>query len=118
MGGVVDAPQTLRVDVAVDLRRRERAVAEQLLNRAKIRAAFEQMRCERVAQPVWVRSDAPQRAGVEPPSARREEQRVVRARRERGPRLVEIARHPVRGFFAERDDAFLATFAVAYMNVL
>ena len=49
MRPVVDATQALRVDVAVHLRRRQRAVAQQLLNRPQISAAFEQVRGERVA---------------------------------------------------------------------
>ena len=51
---VVDAPQPARVDVAVDLRRRERGVPEQLLDRAQVGAAFEQVRRVRVPEPVRV----------------------------------------------------------------
>ena len=57
MRAVVDPAQALAVDVAVDLRRRERAVAEQLLDHAQVGAALEQVRRERVAQPVRVRAD-------------------------------------------------------------
>src|SRR5262245_48186623 len=38
---VVDAAQAARVDMAVHLRRRERAVAQQLLDRAQVGAALE-----------------------------------------------------------------------------
>jgi hypothetical protein len=43
MRTVVDAPQVAGVDVAVDLCRRERAVAEELLDRAQVGSSFEQM---------------------------------------------------------------------------
>src|SRR6185437_14824653 len=76
---VVDAAQMTRVDVAVDLRRGERAVAEQLLDRAEIRSAVEQVGGECVPQPVRVRDDAAQRARVEASAASGEKQGVVRA---------------------------------------
>ena len=76
---VVDAAQALAVDVAVDLRRRERGVAEQLLDRPQVGAALEQVRRECVAQPVRMRRDPPQRARVEPAAAHREEERVLGA---------------------------------------
>ena len=82
MRAVVDLAQAARVDVAVHLRRRERAVAEQLLDRAQVGAALEQVRRERVPQPVRVRKQAAQRARVEPAAARREEERVLGAARE------------------------------------
>ena len=59
-----------------------------------------------------------QRARVEPPSADGDEQRVVRAGGERGPRLVQVARHPVRRLLAERHDALLAALAVAHVDEL
>ena len=79
MGAVVDLPQSLGVDVAVHLRRRERGVAEQLLDRAQVGAALEQVRRERVAQAVRVGDEPAQRRGVEPAAARREEERVLGA---------------------------------------
>ena len=51
---VVDAAEAARVDVAVDLRRRERGVPEQLLDRAQVGAALEQVRGVRVPEPVRV----------------------------------------------------------------
>src|SRR4051794_18876834 len=48
VGPVVDAPQPAAVHVAVDLRRRERAVPEQLLDRPQVGAALEHVRRERV----------------------------------------------------------------------
>ena len=54
MRAVVDAPRPLRVDMAVDLGSRERRVPEQLLDRAQVGAAFEQVGRVRVAQPVGV----------------------------------------------------------------
>ena len=84
-----------RVHVAVDLRRRERAVAEQLLDHAQVGAALEQVRGEGVPEAVRVREQAAERARVEPPAARREEQRVLGAARELGPRVAEVPREPV-----------------------
>ena len=84
MGAVVDAAEALRVDVAVDLRRRERAVAEELLDRAQVGAALEQVRRERVPQAVRVREHAAQRRGVEPAAARGEEERVLAPRASAG----------------------------------
>src|SRR5581483_3398172 len=69
MGVVIDAPEALRVDVAVHLRGRERAVAEELLNRAQVRSALEQVRGERVTEPVRVWHETPQRGGVEAAAA-------------------------------------------------
>ena len=56
MAFAVDLEQLRRVDVRVALRRAEARVAEQLLNRAQVRAALQQVRRERVAQ--RVRADA------------------------------------------------------------
>ena len=50
------------VDVRVALRRRQLHVPEQLLNRAQVGAALQQVRRERVAQ--RVRTDAEARAAV------------------------------------------------------
>ena len=50
MGTVVDLSQAPAVDVAVDLRRRERAVAKQLLDDAQVGAALEQVCGERVTE--------------------------------------------------------------------
>ena len=80
VGAVVDLAEALAVDVAVDLRRRERRVAEQLLDRAQVGAALEQVRRERVPQPVRMRRDPSQRARVEAAAAHREEERVLGAR--------------------------------------
>src|SRR6188472_2997761 len=74
---VVDAPQPPCVDVAVDLRRRERGVAEELLDRPKIDAAFEEVRGVRVAQPVRVGEEPTQDARVEPAAAHGEEERIA-----------------------------------------
>ena len=52
---IVDAAQPATVHVAVDLRRRERAVPEQLLDHAQVGAALEEVRGERVTQAVRVR---------------------------------------------------------------
>src|SRR5262249_21996269 len=52
VGAAVDLEQPLGVDGGVDLRGRERRVAKQLLDRAQIAAAGEEMRGEGVAQGV------------------------------------------------------------------
>ena len=100
---VVDLAQALGVDVAVHLGRRERRVAQQLLDRPQVGAALEQVRRERVAQAVRVRDEPAQRRGVQAAAVRREEQRVVRAAGELGPRVAEIPRDEERGLLAERD---------------
>ena len=79
VGAVVDLAQAPGVDVAVDLGRRQRAVAEQLLDRAEVGAALEQVRGEGVSEAVRVRRDSAKRARVEAPARDREEERVVRA---------------------------------------
>ena len=86
---VVHAPQAARVDVAVDLRRRERRVAEQLLDRAQVGAALEQVGRVRVPEAVRVRQQPAEDARVEPPPADRDEQRVARAARERRPPVAQ-----------------------------
>src|SRR5207249_5137924 len=103
MGSVVHAAEALRVDVRVDLRGRERAVAEELLDRPEVGAALEQMGRERVAETVWVRAEPAERARVEPPSARGEEERVRGAGGELRSRVAEITREPGRRLLAERD---------------
>ena len=47
---VVDAAEAPRVDVAVDLRRRERRMAEKLLDRAQVGAALQEVRRVRMAE--------------------------------------------------------------------
>src|SRR5262249_32335552 len=88
VGGVVHAHELVGAHVGVALRRRQAAVAEELLDHAEIGAGVEQMRRERVAQ--RVRAHAPadpgrggarphdrvQRAHAEPPAARVREQRA------------------------------------------
>ena len=58
MRPVVDATEATAVDVRIDLRGRERAVAEQLLDRPQIGAALQQVGCERVPQAVRMRQEA------------------------------------------------------------
>ena len=65
---VVDTAEALRVDVAVDLRRRQGRVAEQLLDHAQVGAALEQVRRERVTQAMRVRGS--RRRSVEVSSRR------------------------------------------------
>ena len=117
MGGVVDAAEPARVDVAVDLRGRERRVPEQLLDRPQIGSALEQMGRERVPQPVRVGEKAAERARVEPPAARGEKECVVRPAGELRSRIAQVPRDDVGCLLAERDDPLLAALA-AHAHVL
>ena len=55
MRSVVDTAEAFSVHVAVDLRRRERRVSEELLDRAEVGASFEEMSGKRVSEAVWMR---------------------------------------------------------------
>ena len=92
-------------------------MAEQLLDRAQVGAAFEQVRREGVAQPVRMWEQPAQRARVESPPPGGEEERVVRAARQLRTRLAQIAGDDVRSLFAERHDPLLAALA-AHAHVL
>src|SRR5439155_9871161 len=111
MGLVVDLPQARRIDVAVHLRRRERAVPEQLLDRAQVGAALEEMRRERVPETVWVREESPERARVETAAAGGEEERVLGPARELRTRLPQVDGDAVRRLLAERHDPLLVALA-------
>ena len=93
-------------------------MAEQLLDRAHVGAALEQVRRERVPEAVRVRDEPPQRRGVQPPPAGREEERVLGAARELRARLVQVARDEVRRLLAERHDAVLRALAAAHVDEL
>src|SRR4249919_1962341 len=67
MGGSVRVAQAGRIDASVDLRGRDRGVAEQLLDRAQVGAALEQVRGEAVSQ--GVRGDATGERGLADPEA-------------------------------------------------
>ena len=86
-------------------------MSEQLLDRPQVGPALEQVRGEGVSQPVRVRNEPAQCARVEPPAAGGEEERVLRAARELGPAVAQIAREPVRRLLPERDDAVLRALA-------
>src|SRR5439155_2714584 len=111
MRAVVDPAKALPVHVAVHLRGRQGTVAEQLLDRPQVGAAFEQMRRERVAEAMRMREDPPYGRGVEAAPSRGDEQRVLGAARELRPRLVQIPRETVGRLLAERDDPFLASLS-------
>src|SRR5204863_1299009 len=111
MGAVVHAAQTFRVHVAVHLRGRQRAVAEQLLNRSQVSATLEQVSRERVTETVGMREDASHRGGVESPTARRDEQRVLGAAGQRRSRVLQVARDAKRRLLPERDDPLLIALA-------
>src|ERR1700716_1164439 len=97
---VVDAAQAAAVYMAVQLRRRERTVAEEILDRAQVGAALQQVSCKRMAQAVRMREHAPQRRRVEATPTRREEERVLRARSQLRARFVEVLRHEVAGLLS------------------
>ena len=79
MRSVVDAAQASGVDVAVHLRRRQRAVSKEVLNRSQVGAALQQVRGEGVSESMGMGEDAPQRGRVEPAAAGGEEQRILGA---------------------------------------
>ena len=93
-------------------------MAEELLDRPEVGAALEQMRRERVAQPVRVRHQPAERARVEPPAADGEEQRVLGAAGERRARVAQVPRDPERRLLAERHHALLAALAAADVDEL
>src|SRR5215218_6401654 len=104
--------------MAVDLRGRERAVAEQFLDDAEIGPALDEVSGERVAEAVRVGEEPPQGARVEPAAPHREKQRYLGSTNEAGPPLAEIERKPVRCLLSERDDALLAALAPHVQRLL
>src|SRR5256886_13509862 len=96
----------------VDLGGRQRAVAEQFLDRAQVGPALEQVGGEGVTQPVRVRKQPSERARVQAPAPGGEEQRVFGSAGQLGACLPKVARHPVTGLLAERDVALLAALAL------
>jgi aminopeptidase len=92
-------------------------VAEELLDRAEVGAALEQVRRERMPQAVWVGEYAAQRRRVQATAAHREEQGVLGAASQRRARVAEVAREPQRSLLPERHDTLLAALA-ADMYVL
>src|SRR5262245_66305816 len=93
--------------MTVHLRRRERAVAQKLLDHAQVGSALEQVRSERVAEPGRMRDETPEGARVEAAAARREEDGVCGHPRETGARLTQVACQPVRRLLSEGQHAFL-----------
>jgi hypothetical protein len=85
MGSVIDLAEATGVDVAVSLGRGQRAVAEKLLDHAQVGAPLEKVRREGMPEPVGMGEEATDRARVEPPASRREEQGVFGAPHELGP---------------------------------
>ena len=117
MGAVVDAPQPAGVDVAVDLRRRERRVAEELLDRPQVGTALEQMRCVCVPQPVRVRDEPSQHARVEPAAADRDEEGITGAAHEPRAAVSKPGAQAPDGLLAERHEPFLPSLA-AHVDLL
>src|SRR5215207_5678609 len=69
-------------------------------------------------QSMGVADEPAQRAGVEPAAACAEEERVLRAARELGTGLADVARQPVRRLLTERHGAFLAALAADVHELL
>ncbi len=86
-------------------------MAEQLLDGAQVGSAVEQVRGERVPQPVRVGDDPAQGARVEAAPAHGQEECVVCSLRQVRPRLAQVAAEPKRRLLAERHDALLAALA-------
>ena len=86
-------------------------MAEELLNDAKVSTTLEQVSGERVAEPMGMAEEPPDRARVEPAPSCGEEDGVVRARRELRPTGPEIARELQRSLLSERDDTLLPALA-------
>src|SRR5438045_9796678 len=93
-------------------------MAEQFLDRAQVLAALEQVRRERMAQPMRVRCKSPQRRRIEPASADGEEERVLGAAGELRATLAQVARDERARLLAERHDAVLRSLATAHMDEL
>ena len=84
MRGRIGLHQPRLIDAGIDLGRGEGGVAEQLLDRAQVGAALEQVRGVGVTEPVRVADEAAQRARVQAAPPHREEERVARPAREPG----------------------------------
>jgi L-serine deaminase len=84
-----------------------RTVAEELLDRAQVGPAFEQVGREGVAQAVGIRDEAAEGGGVERAPVRGEEDVVVGALASAGRPVLEVQAQAVRGLFPERDGALL-----------
>ena len=97
--------------MAVDLRGRERAVSEQLLDDAQVGAALEQVGGEGVAEAVRVTDEAAQCARVEAAAAGGEEESVLGAAGELRPGIVQVAAGPGGRLLAEWNDSLLAAFS-------
>src|SRR5437773_12415547 len=74
---VVDAAEAAAVDMAVKLRSGEGAVAKEVLDRAQVGAALQQVRCESMAQTMRVREHAAHGRRIGPPPSCREKQSVL-----------------------------------------
>jgi Uncharacterized conserved protein (COG2071) len=86
-------------------------VAEELLDRAEVGTAFEQMGREGVPEPVRVGKEAPQRRRVELVPAHGEKESVVWAAYQSWTPVLEVEAEPVRGLLAERHDPLLLPLA-------
>ena len=88
MRSVVHAAEATAVDMRVDLRRRQRAVPEQFLDRTEVGAPLQQMGGEGMAHPVWMGQQPPQGARVETTPANGQEERVLCTFRQVGTSLM------------------------------
>lgn len=90
---------------------------EELLDDPEVGPALEEMRGERMPEPMGVAEEASNGARVEAASTDREEDGVVRSDGEGGSAALEVVRDVERGFLAEWDDALLAALA-SYVDEL
>jgi hypothetical protein len=86
-------------------------VAEKLLDRAEVGAAFEEVRGEGVPEPVGVGEEAPQRRRIERLPAHGEKESVSRVARECRSRVLEVEAEPMRSLLAERHNPLLLALA-------
>ena len=115
---VVDAAEPLGVDVAVDLRRRQRASGRaapgSCAGRRRPRAGASRKRGAGGAGAARAGGASTCPGAGRGPRGRARRPRRARAR----PRLTQVAREPVGRLLAERDDAILAALAVADVDEL
>lgn len=126
MGGGVNLLQLLDADLGINLRRRELGVPELLLDEPHVGPVLQHERRHRVPEQVagpalaglgpvnGVAQELRQPARLERAAQVRQEHRaVIRRRRERRPRFLDVAAHPRERAFAHRDHPVLFAFALA-----
>ena len=91
---------------------------EQLLNRSKVCAAFDQMGGKRVAEAVWIGEEPPERRGLEGTTSGGEEQCVDRTAGEVGAAMLEVQTEAESCLLTQRDGALLASLASNQQGLL